>query len=96
MTTIRLIAALAIVTAISGPAPAEEQFIELKDAPGKIVAEQHCGGCHSLDYIGMNSPFLKAEVWDAEIAKMLKTFGAPISDADAKAIREYLVQNYGG
>jgi hypothetical protein len=50
--------------------------------------------CHSLDYIQMNSPFLSAAVWDAEVGKMIKAFGAPIEDADAAAIKDYLKQNY--
>jgi len=34
----------------------------------------------------MNSPFLDAARWDAEVAKMIKAFGAPIDPADAKTI----------
>ena len=34
--------------------------------------------------------------WDAEVAKMRGPYGAPIDDADAKAIAEYLKANYGG
>ena len=52
-------------------------------------------GCHSLDYIVMNSPIPNAALWDAEVTKMIKAFGAPIGDADAKAIAEYLKANYG-
>ena len=29
------------------------------------------------------------------VTKMIKAFGAPIDDADAKAIAEYLKKNYG-
>ena len=43
----------------------------------------------------MNSPFPTAVVWDAEITKMVKAFGAPISEADAKVITDYLKANYG-
>ena len=43
----------------------------------------------------MNSPFLNAAGWSAEVTKMIKAFGAPIDDADAKAIAEYLAKNYG-
>jgi predicted transcriptional regulator len=43
----------------------------------------------------MNSPFLNAAGWNAEVTKMIKAFGAPISDADAKAIAAYLAANYG-
>ena len=55
----------------------------------------NCGACHSLDYIQMNSPFLNAAGWNAEVTKMIKAMGAPISDADAKAIADYLAKNYG-
>ena len=96
MKTIRMGVAIAALAALAVPALAQEQTVELKSAPGKDVVEQNCGGCHSLDYVRMNSPFMKPEVWDAEVAKMIKTFGAPITDADAKTIRDYLVQNYGG
>jgi hypothetical protein len=44
----------------------------------------------------MNSPFLKPMGWDAEVTKMIKAYGAPVDDADAKAIAEYLKANYGG
>jgi sulfite dehydrogenase (cytochrome) subunit B len=96
MNSIRLIVASAALAAFAIPVAAEEQFIELRDAPGKDVVEQSCGGCHSLDYVRMNAPFMKPETWDAEVTKMIKAFGAPISDGDAKTIREYLVKNYGG
>lgn len=96
MKIIRSAVALSALVAFSLPALAQEQSVELKDASGKDAVEQNCGGCHSLDYVRMNSPFMKPETWDAEVTKMIKTFGAPISDADAKTIRDYLVQNYGG
>src|SRR5262245_12161101 len=38
----------------------------------------------------MNSPFLNAASWQAEVDKMIKAFGAPIDEADAKVIIEYL------
>ena len=77
------------------PAAAEEQPIRLKEAPGLDKVVSNCGVCHSLDYIQMNSPFPNAALWDSEVNKMIKTFGAPIEDADAAAIKNYLSQNYG-
>jgi mono/diheme cytochrome c family protein len=74
---------------------AEEQPINLKKAPGVEKVEGNCAACHSLDYIQMNSPFLNAAGWDAEVTKMIKAFGAPIDDADAKVIADYLKANYG-
>jgi len=88
-----LIAAAAALIAL--PAGADEKPVQLKNAPGLDKVEANCQACHSLDYIPMNSPFPNAALWDAEITKMIKAYGAPIDDADAKAITEYLKKNYG-
>jgi hypothetical protein len=32
---------------------------------------------------------------NAEVTKMIKTFGAPICETDVKAIADYLTKNYG-
>ena len=74
---------------------AAEQTVTLKPGPGRDKVEANCVACHSLDYIVANSPFMNRQVWDAEVTKMIKAFGAPISDADAKVIVDYLVANYG-
>ncbi|HKF08590.1 MAG TPA: cytochrome c [Xanthobacteraceae bacterium] len=76
-------------------ATAQEKPVQLKKAAGLATVEANCSGCHSLDYIVMNSPFPNAALWDAEVTKMIKAFGAPITDADAKVIADYLKQNYG-
>src|ERR1700751_6123186 len=92
-----VIALLALAAASTAmPAAAEEKPVALKQAPGLDAVERNCSGCHSLDYIQMNSPFLNPAGWDAEVTKMIKAFGAPIGDADAKAIADYLKANYGG
>jgi sulfite dehydrogenase (cytochrome) subunit B len=91
--TIAILSATLALPAFS--AFADEKPIELKKAPGLEKVEGNCGACHSLDYIQMNSPFMSAATWDAEVTKMIKAFGAPISDADAAAIKEYLKANYG-
>src|SRR5216683_2235372 len=87
------IAVLAVL--IAGSALADEKAVELKNATGRDKVEAHCGACHSLDYIVMNSPFLDAAGWDAEVAKMINAFGAPIDQADARIIADYLKANYG-
>ena len=89
-----LILALAAVAAAL-PAAGQEKPVELKKAPGLEIVEGNCSGCHSLDYIPMNSPFLNAAGWDAEVAKMINAFGAPIDQADANIIADYLKKNYG-
>ncbi len=89
--------ALALLAAIvlTVPTAAEEKPVALKKAPGLEKVEANCAACHSLDYIQMNSPFLSPATWDAEVTKMIKAFGAPISDADAAVIADYLKKNYG-
>jgi hypothetical protein len=92
----RLVIAL-VATLIAVPTMAQEQVLEikLKAGPGLDKVEHNCATCHSLAYIPMNSPFLNAAGWTAEVTKMIKALGAPISDADAKAIADYLAKNYG-
>jgi mono/diheme cytochrome c family protein len=80
---------------VAGVVFAQERRLELKDGPGRDKVEANCASCHSLDYIQGNSPFMNRGVWDAEVTKMIKAFGAPISDADAKEIADYLATNYG-
>ncbi len=88
--------ALAFVAAlIAAPALADEQQIQLKKADGIDKVEANCQACHTLAYIPMNSTFLNAAAWNAEVTKMIKAFGAPIDDGDAKAISDYLAKNYG-
>lgn len=92
---VRLIAAVAL-GCFSTAALAEEKPIELKPGAGKELVETNCGSCHSLDYIATNAPFLSAKVWDAEVTKMIKAYGAPIEEGDSKKIIEYLATTYGG
>lgn len=74
---------------------AAEQRVVLKDGPGRAKVEANCASCHSLDYIQGNSPFMSRGVWESEVTKMIKAYGAPIADADAKEIVDYLSKNYG-
>jgi mono/diheme cytochrome c family protein len=92
----RSIAIAAIMVAVTVSfAAADEKSVQLKQAPGLDKVVGNCSGCHSLDYVLMNSPFLNAAGWDTEVAKMINAFGAPIDQADAKTIADYLKSNYG-
>jgi mono/diheme cytochrome c family protein len=77
------------------PAQAEEPTITLRPGPALATVSTHCGGCHSLDYVQMNAPFLSADGWKAEVAKMRAAFGAQFDEEDATAITAYLASNYG-
>jgi len=87
-----VLAALGLVATV---VIAAEQRIELKPGPGRDKVEGNCVQCHSLDYIVTNSSFMNRQTWEAEVTKMIKAYGAPVSDADAKEIAEYLTTNYG-
>ncbi len=95
MRSITMAIAAAITTFALSAAAAQEKSVQLKPGPGLDKVEGNCSGCHSLDYVAMNSPFLNAAGWDAEVAKMINAYGAPIDQADAKIIADYLKSNYG-
>jgi hypothetical protein len=83
-------ALLAAATAI-----ADEGQVRLKDGPAKDLVVGRCAICHSLDYIPMNSPFLDRKGWEAEVDKMVKVMGAPITPEEAQKIVDYLATEYG-
>jgi sulfite dehydrogenase (cytochrome) subunit B len=92
MRSIVIGATVVLSLAVAG---AQERPIRLMPGPGVDKVEANCAACHSLDYIQMNSRFLTSAQWDTEVKKMINVMGAPISEADAKAILEYLKTNYG-
>ena len=87
------IAAAALVFTFAVPALADD--IKLKPSEGAEVVEQNCATCHSLDYLEMNSVFLDQKGWQAEVTKMVKVFGAPVTEQDQAKIIAYLVAIYG-
>ncbi len=68
--------------------------MDLKKGAGLERVQANCLVCHSLEYIPMQPGFTKAQ-WTASITKMIKVFGARISEADARIIADYLAKNYG-
>jgi cytochrome c5 len=103
MKQILMIAAIIVMTAglaSSGPGDSIKSIdlpvvkIVLADGPGKDTPEKYCNLCHSLDYITMQPRFSRVQ-WTGTVNKMIKTFGAPISDEDAKVIIDYLAMAYG-
>jgi cytochrome c5 len=80
---------------MASAATAAETPVALKDAPGRDTVQAICSGCHSLDYIPLNSPFMNKQAWTAEVAKMINAYGAPIPQDAATKIADYLAANYG-
>jgi hypothetical protein len=91
--TMRYFATAILVANLAVSAAAEEKSKRLKQGAGLDKVESNCNACHSLDYVPMNSPVLNAAGWDAEVAKMINAFGAPIDETDAKIIADYLKKN---
>jgi hypothetical protein len=94
MKTSHAILALAACIACAGAA-ADEARIRMKDGPELTTLVANCSGCHSLDYIQMNSRWVKRPGWEAEVKKMVSVMGAPVSDADAAKLVDYLTREYG-
>ena len=66
---------------------------QLASGDGQQETLSFCSQCHSARYITMQPP-LPAATWEAEVNKMVKTFGAPIPEPSARKIVLYLQQNY--
>jgi mono/diheme cytochrome c family protein len=73
----------------------DESHIRLAKDAGSDLVRARCAICHSLDYIPMNSPFLARSAWEAEVRKMIKVMGAPVTEAEVAPIVDYLAAHYG-
>jgi mono/diheme cytochrome c family protein len=91
-----ILAGVFVIAVVTNSGRADEFAIKLKATPGVEAVQNNCAACHSLDYVLMNSSFMDARTWTAEVTKMISAFGAPINEADAKTITDYLAANYGG
>lgn len=83
----------ALVGSMGGAARADEPAALMSGA-GADATSANCNACHTSDYIIMNSVFLTAAQWTAEVTKMRKAFGAPIDDTTAAEIAAYLAAHY--
>jgi len=63
---------------------------DLPAGPNRDTVAGTCAICHSTRYITMQPAFTRA-VWTAEVDKMRKTYGAPLTDAQAAQAVDYLV-----
>jgi len=95
-----LIGPLLALVAISAPAVAgpvtyrlPDETATFKPGPGVETAVV-CQACHSADYISTQPSKKGKAFWQAEVQKMIKVFKAPIAEADAATITDYLATNY--
>lgn len=68
--------------------------VDLKPGNGMDTVATSCIVCHSVDYIPMQPNGTK-EKWTGVVNKMIKVYGAPVSDENAQIIVGYLATNYG-
>jgi len=66
---------------------------QLAPGEGKELVEAYCNTCHSTRYITMQPP-LPAATWEAEVNKMIQTFGMAIPESDVPKIIKYLQTHY--
>jgi mono/diheme cytochrome c family protein len=100
----RILTALAIVTGLGiaavHAAPVSftlpDETAAFKPGANLDVVQNNCTACHSADYIQTQprGAKFKKDFWQAEVTKMIKTYGAPIEDADVSKIVDYLSENY--
>ncbi len=93
-------ALLALAAACLAPAaqaleiklPQETAKLHPGTGPGAQGASL-CLMCHSVDYVSSQPP-MPLGFWDAEVKKMVGTYGAPIPAEQVPLIVEYLNQAY--
>ncbi len=59
------------------------------DGPNVKTVTQNCLACHSADMV-LDQALLPRATWAAEVTKMRNVYKAPVSDADAALIVDYL------
>ncbi|HEX7115871.1 MAG TPA: cytochrome c [Steroidobacter sp.] len=95
MSRLAITIAFVLLAAITGAAAsAGEESVQLKDGPGRELTAARCTICHSVDYIEMVSPAMNRAAWEKSLRKMIDTFGAPITEEEARQILDYLSEHY--
>lgn len=75
--------------------PPETAKLRKSRLPGYTLATQQCLICHSADYINFQAPGMNQQQWTKEVFKMQHSYGAQLSEADARSIGAYLSVAYG-
>ena len=96
-----VITAAGLALAGVGYALAASKTYELPDetasfraGPGVETAQNNCTSCHSTDYVNFQPPKKGQAFWEAEVQKMITVYHAPIDQADAVTIADYLAKTY--
>jgi mono/diheme cytochrome c family protein len=81
-------------SAASYQLPPETAVLRPAEGKGFEAAQNHCLACHSADYPNMQPPNKPKPFWEAIVTKMIQVYKAQIAEEDAKAIAQYLADNY--
>jgi len=63
---------------------------KLPEGAGRQEFVAQCRTCHSSRYV-TSQPAFTRKAWEAEVTKMMKTYGAPVPPAQVSSIVDYLV-----
>jgi hypothetical protein len=64
--------------------------VQFPAGPHADVINNNCLSCHSVEMV-LDQPPMPRATWQAEVDKMRGSYKAPVNDADAKTIVDYLV-----
>ena len=67
--------------------------VNFPDGPNVKTVNQNCLACHSADMV-LDQPLLPKATWAAEVTKMRNVYKAPVTDADAALIVDYLAATH--
>ena len=100
MKSFLMAASLALLATAASAAPFKSEQVELPadslafpDGPNVKIVTQNCLACHSADMV-LDQPLLPRATWTAEVTKMRNVYKAPITDADAALIVDYLAATH--
>lgn len=91
---------LALSAACTQMAPPKSVSVDLPDGTEQFAGNdadavnRNCLACHSADMV-LNQPAMTRPAWQAEVAKMIGTYKAPVAQQDVEAIVAYLYRTKG-
>jgi mono/diheme cytochrome c family protein len=83
------IAAMAAMTFTTVKTEFPDSSERFPAGPHADAINNNCLGCHSADMVLDQPPMPRAK-WQAVVDKMRSSYKAPVSDADANAVVDYL------
>ena len=84
---------IAATLAMAGFATAQPQTLQLPEGEGRKILESVCTVCHSLKEVTKFKGFYSRENW-RDIIQTMVADGAPLRDADAPVLIDYLTKTF--